>query len=238
MTQKVLSNPLYHTSNVGTQEREEARFVGVLNWNLVFVTHSRPHWDSMLRFCYSLTRDKIQAEDLNQSALLKALRAFEKFVLGYLSGATPTAHGIDALFKRDEVQYHFKNWLYKIIKNTYLDSLPDLQNWNMDSFEDMNDILLGEEERKFKKFASIHEEHSKADAKQQLDREEAAFYQATLDDKLKKSFDSLNDRQRTVVFLAAEDYSYKEIALILDIPIGTVMSTLSRAIKKLKSSME
>jgi RNA polymerase sigma-70 factor (ECF subfamily) len=54
-------------------------------------------------------------------------------------------------------------------------------------------------------------------------------------DKLAK----LPDDQRAVLLLVAvEDLSYAEAAKVLDIPIGTVMSRLSRARERLQQEIE
>ena len=52
------------------------------------------------------------------------------------------------------------------------------------------------------------------------------------------ALDKLPDHYRSVVLLAdVHDFDYKEIAPILEIPIGTVMSRLSRARTQLKKSL-
>ena len=55
---------------------------------------------------------------------------------------------------------------------------------------------------------------------------------------LQYSLDQLSDEHRQVVLLVGlEQMSYKETATILDIPVGTVMSRLTRARKNLKQIM-
>ena len=52
------------------------------------------------------------------------------------------------------------------------------------------------------------------------------------------ALDKLPEHYRSVVLLAdAHDFDYKEVAQILDIPIGTVMSRLNRARTQLKKSL-
>lgn len=51
--------------------------------------------------------------------------------------------------------------------------------------------------------------------------------------------DALPDEQRTVlVLVCVEELSYRETAQLLDLPIGTVMSRLSRARAALVAAME
>lgn len=77
------------------------------------------------------------------------------------------------------------------------------------------------------------------------DVEESAFIvRATQEDQLHysellRSIDTLPDEQRSVLLLVSvEDLSYAEVAKILDVPIGTVMSRLSRGRAKLLNLIE
>ena len=59
-----------------------------------------------------------------------------------------------------------------------------------------------------------------------------------MDDDVKRSLESLPYDYRMVVILAdLEDFSYKEIAEILDCPVGTVMSRLYRGRKLLEKAL-
>lgn len=58
------------------------------------------------------------------------------------------------------------------------------------------------------------------------------------DEEIIKAVDALPAKYRAVVLLAdVEEFDYKEVARILSIPIGTVMSRLSRARKQLRESL-
>ncbi len=194
-----------------------------LSWNQQFVLHSKRHWDAMYRFCYSLCNDKLLTEDIHQTSLLKAFKAFPKFLLNYKAPIHSNAD-IDDVFQSAEIQYHFKNWLFRIVKNTYIDERQLHKKWKFDHSDETLHSLTDELDNKF--FAN-NTNNIKSDEKE--------FYRLALDDKWKKRFAELNDRQRSIIYLAAEDYSYKDISAILGIPMGTVMSTLSRALNKLKA---
>ena len=78
------------------------------------------------------------------------------------------------------------------------------------------------------------DEANEDDFGQDAVQEQKLMYQDVLD-KLAR----LPDDQRAVLLLVAvEDLSYADAARVLDIPIGTVMSRLSRAREKLQQEIE
>jgi RNA polymerase sigma-70 factor (ECF subfamily) len=67
---------------------------------------------------------------------------------------------------------------------------------------------------------------------------EDALFERLTDDEIQIAVDSLPSSYKQVVLLAdVQGFSYKEIAEILEIPDGTVMSRLHRARAKLKNQL-
>ena len=67
---------------------------------------------------------------------------------------------------------------------------------------------------------------------------DANVFRNLFDDEIVQAIESLPDDYRVVVLLCdIESFSYKEISDILDIPIGTVMSRISRGRKMLQKSL-
>jgi RNA polymerase sigma-70 factor (ECF subfamily) len=59
-----------------------------------------------------------------------------------------------------------------------------------------------------------------------------------VDEDVKQAVEALPDNYRIPVLLAdVEGFSYKEIAKIMDVPIGTVMSRLHRGRKALQQAL-
>ena len=66
---------------------------------------------------------------------------------------------------------------------------------------------------------------------------EALLINNTLSSEVKEALESLPEKFRTTVLLDVEGFAYKEIAQMLDIPIGTVMSRLHRGRKYLQKRL-
>lgn len=104
---------------------------------------------------------------------------------------------------------NLKAWLFTILHNTFL---------NMRRQDGRNPVNVDSEtvERA-------------ADALTQDQTPEALLTRATLDVDLQAALDSLPDAFRQAVWLRdVEEFSYAEIAAITGVPIGTVMSRISR----------
>ena len=115
---------------------------------------------------------------------------------------------------------NLKAWLYRILTNTFINSYRKRQREPVTVLEDeIPDWYL------------YGTEQSEASAETEvLDR--------MPDADVKEALDALPEQFRMAVWLAdVEGFSYKEIAEILDIPIGTVMSRLHRGRKSLEKRL-
>ena len=119
---------------------------------------------------------------------------------------------------------NLKAWLFKILKNTFIN------NYRKRKLEPRS-VDFAEIEDSFERIV-------RRDASEPPSDPETDFFSSVLDDDVKKALESLPYDYRMVVVLAdLEDFSYKEIAEILDCPVGTVMSRLYRGRKLLEKAL-
>ena len=119
--------------------------------------------------------------------------------------------------ERFEPGTNLRAWLYTILHNTW-------RNRIRDTAREATDV---DSER-------IEELASRADGPAEVDTPERALLRATMDVDLKEALDELPDAFRQAVWLRdVEEFSYAEIAKMLDVPIGTVMSRISRGRRQL-----
>jgi RNA polymerase sigma-70 factor (ECF subfamily) len=169
----------------------------------LFEAQALPYLDSLYNTALRLTRNPQDAEDLVQETYLKAYRSFDQFEPGT----------------------NLKAWLFKILKNSFINEYRRRQN--EPNSEDLSLLDFGTE-------STVDTSSWTAST---LTPEEQALA-LTLDQDVQLALEQLPEEYRMVLLLAdLEDFSYKEIAEILDIPIGTVMSRLYRARKQLESAL-
>ena len=105
----------------------------------------------------------------------------------------------------------FSTWLYKIAVNTCLDELRRRKG-NTQSIEELKE-----------KGHTIKDEKS-----ENFEKESDLKYVLT------QAMDNLEPKEKAIIVLKdIQGYSYEEISIILDCPVGTVRSRLSRSRKKL-----
>ena len=163
--------------------------------------------DSLYGAALRLTRNADRAQDLVQDTYLKAIRARQQFAAGT----------------------NLKAWLYTILHNTWRNRQRDgaraRVEFDSEVVERSADI--------------VH-------LRQGYDGQGAALYETpesllmrkTLSADLQAALDGLGESFREVVWLRdVDDLTYQEIADVLGIPIGTVMSRLSRGRKQLYDAL-
>ena len=150
-----------------------------------------PHLDSAANLARWLLRNRADAEDVVQEAMLRAYRFFDRF------------RGGDA-----------RAWLLQVVRNTCYSWLEKHRP---------GELMTEFDEDLHQRPAPNPETlATQADERQQLMR----------------ALDSLPPRSREVLVLRElEGCSYKEIAEVTGIPMGTVMSTLSRARERLQRAL-
>jgi len=119
---------------------------------------------------------------------------------------------------------NLKAWLYRILTNTYINRYRKAQRRPSEvELGDLQDLYL------------FHRLGEPSGAEQSA---EDFVLEQMVDVDIKQALESLPERFRLPVLLAdVEGFSYKEIAEIMDIPIGTVMSRLHRGRKALQKKL-
>jgi RNA polymerase sigma-70 factor (ECF subfamily) len=121
---------------------------------------------------------------------------------------------------------NLKAWLYKILTNTFINSYRAKKRRPEETdLDDTEDFYL------YRRLGGL--EAAAADR-----TPEAEVLEAIPEAVVKEALESLPEQFRMAVLLAdVEGFSYKEIADIMDVPIGTVMSRLHRGRKQLQSRL-
>jgi len=119
---------------------------------------------------------------------------------------------------------NFKAWLFKILKNTFINNYRKAQKTPPQTdFAEIEDSF---------------ESQLSQEVTRQLKSPEEELLENVLDEDVKRALDDLPTDYRMAVILAdLESFSYKEIAEILELPVGTVMSRLYRGRKLMEAAM-
>jgi RNA polymerase sigma-70 factor, ECF subfamily len=123
--------------------------------------------------------------------------------------------------KRFDTTKSFFPWFYSILKNLCMNHLNRIRRRKEDSIDEMEE-----------------EEGQVRIPIETIDPEDAVV-QKDLEEKIGQAMLRLRPREREIIILQHfQDYSYQEIANLLGLPIGTVMSRLYSARRSLRRELE
>src|ERR1700724_2079759 len=121
-------------------------------------------------------------------------------------------------FSSFQVGTNFRAWMYRILRNTFLTSRTGLKGTMtvpLDAEEDGPELAI------------------------ESDTPETILFERSNREQLQSAIDELPVYFREIILLCeVEEMSYQEIADTLSIPMGTVMSRLSRARKTLRDRLQ
>lgn len=121
---------------------------------------------------------------------------------------------------------NLRAWLFRILTNTYINTYRAKQRRPTETdLADVEDLYL------YRRIGAFEAAAAGQSAEDQ-------FFDLFTDDEVKRALEDLPDHFRLPVLLAdVEGFAYKEIAEMLDIPIGTVMSRLHRGRKAMQREL-
>jgi RNA polymerase sigma-70 factor (ECF subfamily) len=146
------------------------------------------HYDMLYRYAFRLTGTAADAEDLTQEAFCKAHLKYDQL--------------------RDSSC--LKAWLFRIMRNCYLQSARAAKPRRFVSLEEVGDVA-----------------------------EPLPGPLPAIDpERLQRTLNELPEMFRTpIILFYFEDFSYRDIAEHMDLPIGTVMSRIARAKAHLRARL-
>ena len=174
--------------------------------------------------------------DIIKQAQNGSLSAFNQLVMAYQGTSFNVAYRVignreaaadatqDAFFKAFKAikQYQggsFKSWLLRIVTNTCYDHLRYKSRRPTTSLEDLTENPDDHSDKLISR----------------AERPEERVLRGELNDLIQVGIEALPDDQRIVLVLSdVQGFSYQEIAEIIDQPLGTVKSRLSRGRRRLR----
>ena len=121
---------------------------------------------------------------------------------------------------------NLRAWLFRIMTNAYINAYRARQRRPTET--DLADV---EELYLYRRLPTLQQAAGNLSA-------EDAFLDLFTDDEVKAALENLPENFRLPVLLADVDgFAYKEIAEMLDIPVGTVMSRLHRGRKAMQAAL-
>lgn len=165
------------------------------------------HINPLYNMAVRLVFNKEEAEDLVQETYLKAYRFFDTFQKGT----------------------NVKAWLYKILRNSFINKYRKAVNTpgeiGYEDIESLNTNFANKQENREDLIDSLENKYNDLD-------------NLMVDDDVKHAIDNLPLEYREVILYSdVEELSYKDIAEITNVPIGTVKSRLNRGRKLLQKSL-
>ena len=129
-------------------------------------------------------------------------------------------------FERFEEGTNLRAWLFRIMTNTYINKYNAAQRRPTETeLDDVEELYL------YRRLGTIDQSRMNASAEDQM-------MELFTDDEVKNAIEELPETFRMPVLLSDVDgFSYKEIAEMLEIPIGTVMSRLHRGRKAMQKRL-
>jgi RNA polymerase sigma-70 factor, ECF subfamily len=110
---------------------------------------------------------------------------------------------------------NFRAWMYRILRNTFLTSQTGLKAAQFDVFDESDEQMAGQDSRS---------------------TPETILFARVEQETIQRALEELPVHFREAILLCDfEEMSYQEIGQTLGIPIGTVMSRLSRARKAMRT---
>uniref|UniRef100_Q3APD6 RNA polymerase sigma factor n=1 Tax=Chlorobium chlorochromatii (strain CaD3) TaxID=340177 RepID=Q3APD6_CHLCH len=196
MTKKTIT-----TTKTATSSPPKALSAAEQKRQLEFQREAIVHLNSLYNYALHLTMNADDAEDLVQETYLKAYRFFDSFEKGT----------------------NCKAWLFKILKNNYINRFrKDTREPGFVDYDAIKDFY-----------------HTIKDVQSDTSETESDYFHSLLHEEVYQALKSLPEEFREVIQLCdIEGFTYEEIANMVESPIGTVRSRLYRGRKLLHEQLK